>query len=95
MEFSPLELRAAHDLGEAILRFVHAVQIPNRQQPSIPSSQMDENRLVRVAEAAKILSLSRSKIYGLMDSGRLPSVKIDSAKRIKLGEVLKLLDGTD
>jgi len=99
MQLDLRQLEAAHQLGEAILRFVKAVEIP-KQVPvfSVPPEKApdkNDNRLVRVSEAAQILSLSRSMIYGLMDSGHLPSVKIGSARRVKLSEVLRLLDGTE
>jgi excisionase family DNA binding protein len=40
--------------------------------------------LVRVEEAARILSLSRSTIYKMMDSGELQSVRWGAARRIPL-----------
>lgn len=51
------------------------------EQPSI------EPLLVRVEEAARILSLSRSTIYEMLDSGELPSVRRGSARRIPLAAV--------
>lgn len=44
--------------------------------------QAVEPLLVRVEEAARILSLSRSTIYAMMDSGELPSVRRGTARRI-------------
>ena len=41
-----------------------------------------EPLLVRVEEAARLLSLSRSMVYQLMDSGVLPSIRCGSARRI-------------
>ena len=41
-----------------------------------------EPLLVRVEEAARLLSLGRSTIYELMDSGELPSVRCGAARRI-------------
>lgn len=41
-----------------------------------------EPLLVRVEEAARILSLSRSTIYEMMDAGELPSVRHGMARRI-------------
>ena len=41
-----------------------------------------EPLLVRVEEAARLLSLSRSTIYEMMDAGELPSVRRGSARRI-------------
>jgi excisionase family DNA binding protein len=43
-----------------------------------------EPLLVRVEEAARILSLSRSTIYELLDRGELPSVRCGAARRIPL-----------
>ena len=40
--------------------------------------------LVRVEEAARLLSLSRSMIYEMMNSGELPSVRCGTARRIPL-----------
>lgn len=47
-----------------------------QEQPPI------EPLLVRVEEAARILSLSRSTIYEMMDAGELPSVRRGAARRI-------------
>jgi excisionase family DNA binding protein len=41
-----------------------------------------EPLLVRVEEAARLLSLSRSTIYEMLDSGELPSVRRGSSRRI-------------
>ena len=43
-----------------------------------------EPLLVRVEEAARILSLSRSTIYEMLDRGELPSVRCGTARRIPL-----------
>lgn len=43
-----------------------------------------EPLLVRVEEAARLLSLSRSTIYEMLDSGELPSVRRGTARRIPL-----------
>jgi excisionase family DNA binding protein len=39
--------------------------------------------LYRVADAAVALSLSRAKVYELISSGALRSVRIDGARRIR------------
>lgn len=43
-----------------------------------------EPLLVRVEEVARLLSLSRSMVYVLMDQGQLPSVRCGTARRIPL-----------
>ena len=39
-------------------------------------------RLLRVAEACQTLGLQKSKVYELMNEGRLKSVRIGAARRI-------------
>jgi excisionase family DNA binding protein len=48
--------------------------------------------LVRVEEAARILSLGRSKIYELLGSGELSSVKCGKARRIPLTALVQWVD---
>jgi excisionase family DNA binding protein len=59
----------------------------------------DAQALLTVRQAADYLALSRSKIYGLMDAGQLPHVKLGRARRIRSADVLRLIDactvGTD
>lgn len=43
-----------------------------------------EPLLVRVEEAARILCLSRSTIYEMLDRGELPSVRCGTARRIPI-----------
>ena len=50
---------------------------------SIGSSEdLFEEGLLSVQEASKYLSISKSKLYSLMDAGELPYVKIGKARRI-------------
>lgn len=44
---------------------------------------MMDKYLYRVPEVAEFLSLSRSKVYVLIQSGALPSVRIDGSRRIR------------
>jgi excisionase family DNA binding protein len=54
-----------------------------KQKESRPKGEQPvEPLLVRVEEAARILSLSRSTIYEMMDAGELPSVRRGTARRI-------------
>jgi excisionase family DNA binding protein len=43
-----------------------------------------EPLLVRVEEAARILCLSRSTIYQMLDRGELPSIRCGAARRIPI-----------
>ena len=56
----------------------------NQTAPGTPS-------LATVAAVAKHLSLSRSKLYQLMDSGRLPYVKLGRCRRIRWSDVEALV----
>lgn len=44
---------------------------------------MNDKLLYKVPEVAQLLSLSRSKVYALLQSGALPSVRIDGSRRIR------------
>lgn len=46
-----------------------------------------EPLLLRVPEAAQRLGLSRGKVYQLIQSGALPSVRIDGSRRIRIGDL--------
>ena len=53
---------------------------------------MSEKLLYRVSEAADLLGLGRSKVYVLMQSGAIRSVKIDGARRIRSDELRRFVD---
>ena len=44
---------------------------------------MEDRLLYRVTEVAVFLNVSRSKVYELLGSGDLPSVKIDRTRLIR------------
>lgn len=48
--------------------------------------------LLKIPEVAKILALSRSKVYGMLESGELPSVRFGKNRRVKRADVMKLID---
>ena len=47
--------------------------------------------LVSVSQASKLLSLSRSTLYSLMDKGELPYVKLGRARRISKKALSELI----
>lgn len=49
-----------------------------------PQNNTTVKLLVRVEEAAQMLSLGRSTVYELIASGELPSVTIGAARRIPM-----------
>jgi len=46
-----------------------------------------EKLLYRVTEAAEMLGLSRSKVYVLIQTGVLPSVRVDGSRRIRADDL--------
>ncbi|MDO8120639.1 helix-turn-helix domain-containing protein [Isoptericola sp. b490] len=54
---------------------------------------MDDRLLYCPADAARLLSIGRSTLYELLDSGALPSVKIGRARRIPREALFAYLDG--
>lgn len=53
------------------------------ERPLVERGQViPEPLLLRVEEAARMLSLSRTTVYLLMESGELPSIKCGTARRI-------------
>jgi len=47
--------------------------------------------LLTVKEASEILSISRSKLYELLNSGSLPSVHIGRSRRLRLTDIQKFV----
>ncbi len=43
--------------------------------------------LLTIAEACQVLAISRSKFYGLLNSGHLPSVHIGRSRRIRITDL--------
>lgn len=52
----------------------------------------DRLRLISIAETAAILSLSRSSVNRILNSGRLPSVRILGSRRIRVRDIEVFLD---
>lgn len=48
-------------------------------------------KLLKVGEVARCLNMSRSGIYGLMETGRLSYVKIGKSRRVPLEAVKRLV----
>ena len=52
---------------------------------------MSEPLLVTPKEAAKLLSISRSKTYELIASGTLPSITLGYSRRVPLAELREFI----
>ena len=53
---------------------------------------MKDKLLYRIPEVAEHLSLSRSKVYELVRTGVLPSVRIDGVRRIRGADVMTYVE---
>jgi excisionase family DNA binding protein len=53
---------------------------------------MQDVKLYRVPEAAQALGLSRAKVYELVQSGALGSVKIDASRRIPAQDLAQFVE---
>lgn len=53
---------------------------------------MDDRMLYRVADVAEMLSLSKSKVYELIRCGSLPSIRIDSCRRVRGVDLRQFVD---
>lgn len=49
--------------------------------------------LLKVPEAATQLGISRAKVYELISSGVLPSVKVDGCRRIRTEDLREFVAG--
>jgi excisionase family DNA binding protein len=54
-----------------------------------------ESFLYTVQEAAETLKLSRSKVYGLIKDGGLPSVKIGGSRRLRKQDLAQYVESLD
>lgn len=55
-------------------------------------TDQDPPELLRMNEAARLLSISRAKAYELVASGELPSIKVGASIRIRRRSLLAWLD---
>lgn len=53
---------------------------------------MNEKLLYRIPEVAEMMSLSRTKVYELVRTGVIPSVRIDGVRRIRGTDLMEFLD---
>lgn len=58
----------------------------------LPPTIQDTGGLQTVQAVAEFLSLSRSKVYQLMERGELPYVKLGKSRRVRWSDVLQLVD---
>jgi excisionase family DNA binding protein len=80
------EVIRGEQILQAVLQYKEGAMAPGDAQT--PGKQQlasqTEPLLVRVEEAARLLCLSRSTIYEMLESGELPSVRRGAARRIPI-----------
>jgi len=52
----------------------------------------DRQRLLKATEVARILNISKSMVYRLMKNGKIPSVRINQAFRIRPEDLDKFIE---
>ena len=53
----------------------------------------DENRLVTITGAARLLSLGRNTVYRLIETGRLDTVDLNGVKRVTMRSIHAFING--
>ena len=84
-----------HDAANKFGRGEHTAEKKNMQAMTLEIPELVGKRCLRIAEAATYLGLGRSKIYELIASGRLRSVKFDSSRRIPVAAIEAFLSQHD
>ena len=59
------------------------------RQQSVPVQKL----LLTVPEAGRVLAISRSKMYDLLNSGGLPSVHIGRSRRVRVSDIEDFVNG--
>jgi len=62
------------------------------ERPQGTADNLGADGFLRVEEAGEFLRLGKSKVYELMASGQLPSVKIHGARRIPKRALLRFAE---
>lgn len=52
-----------------------------------------EKLLLTLPEVGRVLAISRSKLYDLLNSGKLPSFYIGKSRRVRISDVQAFVDG--
>ncbi len=58
-----------------------------------PEDTQDTGRLLTVPHVADRLQVSTRKVWGLIQSGDLKTVRIDRCTRVAIGDLLKFING--
>jgi len=53
----------------------------------------EDKRLLKASEVARILNISRSLVYRLIHTGKIPSIRINQAVRIHHDDLNRFIEG--
>ena len=65
--------------------------MPTTKQPSLVAP---DKGLQPISAVATFLSLSRSKVYAMMETGQLPYVKFGKSRRVRWSDVTQLVENS-
>ena len=52
-----------------------------------------DNRLLKASEVARILNISRSLAYSLIQTGKIPHIRINQSVRVRQDDLNKFIEG--
>jgi excisionase family DNA binding protein len=84
---------AAGVAGEPRLPFSDRKSVPTAGPSRAGELSSLSRLLLTPEEAAKLLAVGRTTLYGLLQSGELPSVRIGACRRIPFDAVRAFVDG--
>lgn len=65
---------------------------PGNSQPQ--QQHQDDGQLVTVEEASRLLAVSKSSLYNLMENGRLRYVKLGKSRRLRRADLAALVEAS-
>jgi excisionase family DNA binding protein len=74
--------RVGKQLGEAVASLISEIMIAFLSV-KIQATSTGPNIILTAGEVAKILRISKSKVYRMMQLGEIPSVKFDRTSRVR------------
>ena len=57
------------------------------------STIFENERLLKASEVARILNISRSLVYNLIQTGKIPHIRINQAVRVHMDDLNKFIEG--
>jgi len=57
------------------------------------SSIREDKRLLKASEVARILNISRSLVYRLIHTGKIPHIRINQAVRVHNADLNRFIEG--